>query len=566
MLNFIRKYCIYIFVAIIILNITGGFFFYKQIKTKNGCSKIIFDINEKNLKKCENDKKSLEKKVDSLQEQIDNESKEIQPCQISPNSDLSPIDINTSKWRTFASSNLGISFNFPNDWYYLYNSFQNGTEILFYDKNGVEQMVLDDVKRSQYPSCLSKNNKIYFFDTNSSSTDLLISLNNDLTTEEDSKVELTWGQNLAKQDWINNTCRESKKMYININSKERNHDLSVTYEIASSFKILNNELLKSIDPNETSKQNNDYIEEIVMENPKKYFDNLGQMKIADISGVPGIFQEDVSMNVKVTYVGKIRITGIYNNYINQQGAYFQNQVCFYTEDKESISKIPRLKNIDYLKNSVSFCFSNKELAGKIFAPEGSSGTATIEVDNLIFHYANMGVVHYGDLLKVIEKNDGRKYLDEFSYSDQGYDIKLTSVDFNILENFNAKTLSKESSECGNDKNEEYYNKLLANYSEEDKGKRYLFSYQHELHNYENDPGEAGNWVVTVLENKLGYTDMDTFGKDFGQCFAGGDRYPKYINEKYLFFVSTSCGGADFYPDVPRCFDLYQFLEPTLEYY
>lgn len=404
MLNFIRKNCIYIFVAIIILNIVGGLFFYRQIRAKGGCSKIIFGINEKNLKKCENNTDMLEKKVDNLQKQIDNEENEIQSCQISPNSDLLLIDISTSNWHTYSSNDYRISFNYPNDWYYLINTFQNGKKITFLDKNNVEQMVLDDVRRYQYPPCLSKNKKIYFFDTNSVSTDVLIALESESLDKTDISAEIKWRNNLTKQDWIENTCRDFKKMYINIKPEEKEHDLSVFYEIAKSFKILNNdELTKDINPIETNKQNNDYIKEIVMENTEKYFDNLSKMKIEDISGAPGIIQENGVMNVKANYKGKIRITGKYNNYINQQGAYFQNQICFYTDNKESLAKIPRLKKIDYVKDAINFCFSNKELAEEAFSPEGSSGTATIEIDNLLIHYANMGVIHYGNLVRVIEK-------------------------------------------------------------------------------------------------------------------------------------------------------------------
>jgi len=562
MINFIRKYWVYIFISIIIINVFGGLYLYRQLSAKSNCSKIIFDINEKNLEKCRARAEILEKEAGNLQKQIDEEGQKIQTGQILPNSDLPYVDINTSDWHTYVSIDYRISFNYPNDWYYLINTFENGKKIIFLDKNDIEQMVLDDVRGYQDPPCL-KDEQIYFFNTNSSSTDLLIALKNESLTEADVSAEIKWKNNLTKQDWIENSCRDFKKLYINTKPEEKKYDLSVLYEIAKSFKIFDEEEIKNIKPIEIYKQNNDFIKKEIMKNPEKYFNDLDYMKIADIfpGESEGIIRLDDNMNTKVNYAGKIIITGRYENNVNQQGAYFQDQVCFYIEDKESLIKIPKLKN-GYQKNSVNFCFSNKELAKAEFAPEGSSGSAVIEVDDLVFHYADMGVIHYGSLVKVIKKNDGRKYLDEFSYSDKGYDIKLNSENFNILEYFNAESLAKGSSECG----AEYNNELLVNYSNKDEGKKYFFSYQNELYNYENDPGEKGGWTITVIPNKLGYTDMSTFEKDFSQCYVGGDSYPGHISENYLFFVSSACGGADFYPDLPKCFDLSEFLEPTLEYY
>ena len=48
------------------------------------------------------------------------------------------------------------------------------------------------------------------------------------------------------------------------------------------------------------------------------------------------------------------------------------------------------------------------------------------------------------------------------------------------------------------------------------------------------------YVVTVLPNTLGYTDLDEFKADFDACYAGGQRYPERVTENWIMFHS-SCG-------------------------
>jgi len=83
-------------------------------------------------------------------------------------------------------------------------------------------------------------------------------------------------------------------------------------------------------------------------------------------------------NLSIGFSGETTITGTYHNDGVDTQTGFGGQVCFDDLDEQSKDKIPSFVwNDRYIR----FCFSNQELAREIFKPEGSTGIATIVIDD-----------------------------------------------------------------------------------------------------------------------------------------------------------------------------------------
>jgi hypothetical protein len=145
-----------------------------------------------------------------------------------------------------------------------------------------------------------------------------------------------------------------------------------------------------------------------------------------------------------------------------------------------------------------------------------------------------------------------------SYKPNDALFSASSSTFSVLEQFTPQELAAHSQECGTNKNEQYYRDLLAKYSNQDTGVKYVFQYK-------GISQDERDWSVMVIPNKLGYSDRDGFGRDFDICAAGYEKYPSLVSTEYLLF-SASCGtGYDDGSGRPHgCDEVEKFVEPTIE--
>lgn len=102
--------------------------------------------------------------------------------------------------------------------------------------------------------------------------------------------------------------------------------------------------------------------------------------------------------------------------------------------------------------------------------------------------------------------------------------------------FSADQLVAYSQECGTNKTEEHFSTVLELFNDE-YATTHAFMYEGE---YQGD----GEFVYTVVPNAPGYADLEAFKSDFGICAAGGDLYPRALNEAYLLFASSCGSGLD----------------------
>lgn len=105
-------------------------------------------------------------------------------------------------------------------------------------------------------------------------------------------------------------------------------------------------------------------------------------------------------NLSIGFSGETTITGTYHNDKVDLQTGFGGQVCFNDLDEESKAKIPSI----VWDNETYFCFNNQDLAKELFSPEGSSGIATIVIDDYIINRLSAEVTDMARLVKVISKN------------------------------------------------------------------------------------------------------------------------------------------------------------------
>ncbi len=147
-------------------------------------------------------------------------------------------------------------------------------------------------------------------------------------------------------------------------------------------------------------------------------------------------------------------------------------------------------------------------------------------------------------------------VDEFNYSDAGENYNYKKECFFVLDLFSPKSLKGEAYECEKEKDLEYFEKLMSNYTKTDKGVKYSFEY--------GKPSQGrSSWDLIVIQNKIDKSKKDPMN-DFGLCFAGGDRYPFKMNDNHLMFHSV-CGGAyDDELDIPvGCAEVWETMEDTI---
>ena len=104
---------------------------------------------------------------------------------------------------------------------------------------------------------------------------------------------------------------------------------------------------------------------------------------------------------RIYFSGEAEITGSYDYYGEDQ-AFFGGLVCMRELNEQSLAKLP--KNIGDARN-IWFCFSNQDLAKTELGPIGSSGLATVTIDNYVVDNRESEVWNVARLINVMNKTN-----------------------------------------------------------------------------------------------------------------------------------------------------------------
>lgn len=127
-------------------------------------------------------------------------------------------------------------------------------------------------------------------------------------------------------------------------------------------------------------------------------DEIAGMKIEAINIAREGYIDFSFENVAISFSGETELTGTYN-YYDDDVAFLYDSVCF-DVDEDSYSKMPRMVEND---RDPWFCFYDQGKAKEAFGPKGSSGKATIIIDDYAFiSYPSEGS-DGARLVKVISK-------------------------------------------------------------------------------------------------------------------------------------------------------------------
>jgi hypothetical protein len=136
----------------------------------------------------------------------------------------------------------------------------------------------------------------------------------------------------------------------------------------------------------------------------KVGDIIAEMKVKFIRSFEGydIPPNYLSVNdLSIGFSGETTITGAYQNRKTDPYTGADPKVCFGDLDEQSKDKIPSIIwSVDY----GVFCFSNQNLARESFSPEGSTGIATIVIDDYTINKLPAEVTDMARLVKVISKD------------------------------------------------------------------------------------------------------------------------------------------------------------------
>jgi hypothetical protein len=144
---------------------------------------------------------------------------------------------------------------------------------------------------------------------------------------------------------------------------------------------------------------------------------------------------------------------------------------------------------------------------------------------------------------------------EISYTSNDALFSVKKSSFEVLDKFTAKDLQ---ANCDN-KVESYFSGLLSHFSATDTGTQYDFTYKGAA------TQDTGTWTVTVIPNKIAYTNLELFKSDFEICGAGASLYPTLLSTDNLLFESSCGSGFDDGTGTPHgCTEVQNAVKPTLK--
>jgi hypothetical protein len=144
-----------------------------------------------------------------------------------------------------------------------------------------------------------------------------------------------------------------------------------------------------------------------------------------------------------------------------------------------------------------------------------------------------------------------------SYTASSTLFTVNKKQINISQTFDPTYFANESSGCGTNNSVSYYENLFSKFSANDIGFEYDFKY--------NGQSQSNNtYVIKVIQNKLGYTALNDFQKDFNGCEAGDNLQPLLLNNSSLVFYNPCGSGFDDGSGLPQgCFVIKQFLDSSI---
>lgn len=179
---------------------------------------------------------------------------------------------------------------------------------------------------------------------------------------------------------------------------------------------------------------------------------------------------------------------------------------------------------------------------------------------------NDEILNSRNISPLIKKYD----IKEFVFSDSQKISKIEKQTFKVLEHFSVHDkydkdrnllsvgLLELGIECGTQKSEKYYSDLLSKFDNNDSGFIYDIYY-----NGKSNPLEY--YTVTVIPNKLNYSNSGEFKEDFGICYAGGMEYPYAVSKNYLLFTASCGSGFGYNNDLPiGCDAVRSSIETTIK--
>lgn len=145
--------------------------------------------------------------------------------------------------------------------------------------------------------------------------------------------------------------------------------------------------------------------------------------------------------------------------------------------------------------------------------------------------------------------------DPLSYSTEGVAVQLsTGTD---VFGYTADDLKALADECGTSYEDGYFEELVKSF---EGAETTVYNFK-----YDGESQGVDTYVVTLLPNNAEYSTLEDFQKDFNQCFAAGDLYPKKVSEKWLLFVNSCGSGFNDGSGLPiGCAEVQPVVEPTLE--
>lgn len=145
--------------------------------------------------------------------------------------------------------------------------------------------------------------------------------------------------------------------------------------------------------------------------------------------------------------------------------------------------------------------------------------------------------------------------DPLSYSITGVSATVSKKTTQF--DYTAEQLKGMADECGSQHNTSYFDQLVLMFSGATKT---MYNFK-----YTGESQDSSTFVVTLLPNKVGYTSLDQFKKDFDICAAGGSAYPTKLNDDWLLFVNACGTGFDDGSGRPHgCDEVKKVVSPTLK--
>lgn len=128
----------------------------------------------------------------------------------------------------------------------------------------------------------------------------------------------------------------------------------------------------------------------------KVGDEVAGMKIAQLDLAE---KSLLPWGSKVTFKGQTEVTGEYTYYDDDE-PFLGGNVCLRNLTEESLDQLPKVIGDS---RDVWFCFSNFEEAQAEFGPAGSTGTATVMIDDYYIPMIEGEAWKVATLVKVVEK-------------------------------------------------------------------------------------------------------------------------------------------------------------------